>query len=236
MSAVAISRDTKQRPKRSIGIRVKAQVEREQRILEAAEEVFHERGFEGAGMREIAKRAGVGTGTLFLYAADKRGLLLLVHSNHLVAGIERGFSSRDRSAPLVDQIVHVLREQYRYLATDLRLSLYSVQGRPEINGKMSEYATARHQWRRSMIRQRMTELIAAEQRRGNVIPDVDPAAVSRIALGVYSYEVRDWLISSEVSEKLDVPRGIAQLQKQLSIALAGVVRDGKEVIHADDHD
>ncbi len=44
-------------------------------ILVAARAIFEELGFEGASMRDIASRAGVGVGTLFNYAEDKRALL-----------------------------------------------------------------------------------------------------------------------------------------------------------------
>ncbi len=41
-------------------------------ILEAACSVFEEQGFEDASMRSISTQAGVGVGTLFNYASDKR--------------------------------------------------------------------------------------------------------------------------------------------------------------------
>jgi AcrR family transcriptional regulator len=48
------------------------------RIERAARAEFARHGFEAAALRAIAKRARVATGTLFLYARDKRELLFLV--------------------------------------------------------------------------------------------------------------------------------------------------------------
>jgi AcrR family transcriptional regulator len=46
------------------------------RIERAARLLFTQKGFERTTTREIAQRARVGAGTLFLYAKDKRELLL----------------------------------------------------------------------------------------------------------------------------------------------------------------
>lgn len=43
-------------------------------IVQAAYEVFAENGFAGARLDEIAKRAGVSKGALYLYFADKQGI------------------------------------------------------------------------------------------------------------------------------------------------------------------
>ena len=48
--------------------------EARQRILDAAAEVFAERGFGGAGVDEIARRAGVNKAMLYYYVGDKAAL------------------------------------------------------------------------------------------------------------------------------------------------------------------
>jgi len=54
-----------------------AEVRRSQ-ILEAAAGVFAERGYARATMKEIAARAGVAPGTIYLYFENKRDLLLSI--------------------------------------------------------------------------------------------------------------------------------------------------------------
>ena len=46
------------------------------RLLRAAADVFAERGYAGAGVAEIARRAGLTTGAIYSQFADKSGLLL----------------------------------------------------------------------------------------------------------------------------------------------------------------
>ena len=57
------------------GQREKNKIEKLQRIREAARELFVKKGFDETTTREIAVRAGVGIGTVFTYAENKRDLL-----------------------------------------------------------------------------------------------------------------------------------------------------------------
>ena len=45
-------------------------------LLDAAEEVFAEHGFDGASVAEIARRAGVAQGTFYIHFKDKRAAFL----------------------------------------------------------------------------------------------------------------------------------------------------------------
>jgi AcrR family transcriptional regulator len=49
-----------------------------QKLVEAAEVVFGEKGFERASISDITREAGVALGTFYLYFADKRALLVEV--------------------------------------------------------------------------------------------------------------------------------------------------------------
>lgn len=57
-----------------------------QRLLEAAETVFGEKGFENASIFEITRKAGVAQGTFYIYFPDKRAAFreLVKELNHLV--------------------------------------------------------------------------------------------------------------------------------------------------------
>jgi AcrR family transcriptional regulator len=47
-----------------------------ERVLTAAEALFRDAGYDGTSMSDVAKRAGVGVGTLYHHFPDKRALLL----------------------------------------------------------------------------------------------------------------------------------------------------------------
>jgi TetR/AcrR family transcriptional regulator len=62
-------------------------VEVRQRILDAAAEVFAERGFGGAGVDQIARRAGVNKAMLYYHVGDKAALFAaVVKTNIAVVG------------------------------------------------------------------------------------------------------------------------------------------------------
>src|SRR5262245_758890 len=58
------------------GLRERNKRDKQQRIINAARELFREKGFDATTAREVCKRAQIGTGTLFLYVKDKHELLL----------------------------------------------------------------------------------------------------------------------------------------------------------------
>ena len=62
--------------------------DRPREICAAALEVFAEKGFAAAKLDEIARRAGVSKGTLYLYFADKQELLAAVVRNAVVPNIQ----------------------------------------------------------------------------------------------------------------------------------------------------
>src|SRR5580765_7380682 len=64
--------------------------ERPKQILDAALAVFGERGLSNARLDDIAKRAGVSKGTIYLYFPNKEELLRAVSRLIVVAKIEIG--------------------------------------------------------------------------------------------------------------------------------------------------
>ncbi|HKO15378.1 MAG TPA: TetR/AcrR family transcriptional regulator [Gemmatimonadaceae bacterium] len=63
--------------------------ERPKQIIEAALEVFGERGLSGARLEDIAKRAGLSKGTIYLYFPNKEELFREVVRLTVIAQIER---------------------------------------------------------------------------------------------------------------------------------------------------
>src|SRR5262245_37244607 len=68
--------------------RRRAPEERPQQIIDAARAVFDERGLSGARLEDIAQRAGVAKGTIYLYFPDKEALFREVIRQTLVARLE----------------------------------------------------------------------------------------------------------------------------------------------------
>src|ERR1700741_198667 len=72
------------------------------KLLDAALELFETRGFDGVAVPEIAKAAGVATGTLYLYFKDKAALVNALYRHWkaaynamVLAPLPDGLSARD---------------------------------------------------------------------------------------------------------------------------------------------
>src|SRR3982074_1573599 len=63
--------------------------ERPRQIIEAAFEIFGERGLAAARLEDIAKRAGLSKGTIYLYFPNKEELFREVIRQTVIAFIER---------------------------------------------------------------------------------------------------------------------------------------------------
>ena len=78
-----------------VGRRERNKQEKLDRITAAAQALFAERGVDEVTTQEIADRADIGAGTLFLYAKSKGELLLLVQNSTYAEALERGMSAAE---------------------------------------------------------------------------------------------------------------------------------------------
>ena len=79
------------------------------RITAAASELFATHGVEDVTTQQIADRADIGAGTLFLYAKTKGELLLLVQNAHYAAALERGRADAASIPAPEDAVMAIVR-------------------------------------------------------------------------------------------------------------------------------
>jgi AcrR family transcriptional regulator len=197
-----------------LGLRERSKRERRARIEEAARQVFREKGFEAATTREIAARAGVGTGTLFVYARDKRELLRMVFRDQLEELTTTAFSTLPADASLLDQLMHVFGPRYAFWGADPRLSRHAVRETfgSRYGGEEDGKALPPTVY---LLHERVAELIAHNQVAGRVDAALNVVIVARLLLDVYYNENREW-IADPVP---DVAEGIECLREVLALAL-----------------
>ena len=151
------------------------------RILAAAAEVFAERGYEGAAVSDIARRAGFTTGAIYGRFRDKAELLLEVVRGVLesqqeaavlaAAGGDNGVSSR--FAELVGEFVDTDREASRALV----LEAHVAARRDETVGALLRTFQSE---RLAALR----DLVAEAQTRGEVAAELDPTTVATLFLAI----------------------------------------------------
>jgi AcrR family transcriptional regulator len=197
------------------GLRERNKREKRARIERAARELFERKGFEAATAREIAARARVGLGTLFLYARDKRELLFLVfadESRRLFAEAERAVAARPR-AGLVDALMELFGRFLAFyaerpdLAAALLREFFFRPYEPERLGGLSrEYA------------ERVAALVERARERGELRADVPVAAAAHALFAHYAYWTQAWLGSRAIARA----EAEARLRQALSLQIDGL--------------
>ena len=92
-----------------VGRRERNKQEKLDRITAAARELFGERGVDEVTTQEIADKADIGAGTLFLYAKTKGELLLLVQNSTYADALARGKAAAESMPEVLDAVMAIVR-------------------------------------------------------------------------------------------------------------------------------
>ena len=92
-----------------LGRRERNKQEKLDRITAAATELFAEYGVDDVTTQQIADKADIGAGTLFLYAKTKGELLLLVQNAHYAEALERGRADAETIQDALGAVMAVVR-------------------------------------------------------------------------------------------------------------------------------
>jgi AcrR family transcriptional regulator len=80
-----------------------------ERITAAARALFAEHGVDDVTTQQIAEKADIGTGTLFLYAKTKGELLLLVQNSGYADALEEGRAAAERIREPLGAVMAIVR-------------------------------------------------------------------------------------------------------------------------------
>jgi AcrR family transcriptional regulator len=92
-----------------VGRRERNKQQKLDRITAAASELFAERGVDEVTTQEIADKADIGAGTLFLYAKTKGELLLLVQNSSYADALAQGRSAAETTSDRLDAVMAIVR-------------------------------------------------------------------------------------------------------------------------------
>ena len=183
--------------------------EKLERITAAASELFAEHGVDEVTTQQIAEKADIGTGTLFLYAKTKGELLLLVQNAQYAAALERGRATAetipdvlDAVMSIVQPVVHCNRAQIDNGRTYLREMVF---GDPEET----------HHGEALAIAAQTEEALTAVLRRDKRIGDGDAATLARVVSSVMFLSMAASLNAALSDEEI-----VAEIRTQVSALLA----------------
>ncbi|MFK0041097.1 TetR/AcrR family transcriptional regulator [Paenarthrobacter sp. NPDC090517] len=93
----------------TLGRRERNKQEKLDRITAAARELFTQYGVDEVTTQQVAEKADVGSGTLFLYAKTKAELLLLVHNVKYAQALDSGIEAASTEKSVLDAVMAIIR-------------------------------------------------------------------------------------------------------------------------------
>jgi AcrR family transcriptional regulator len=203
------------RGKDSAGLREKNKTDKLRRIKHAALELFVNNGFDETTTREIAIRAGVGIGTVFTYADNKRDLLFLVANDELAEVTTAAEASLRNDASCMQNLAGFFRHHYKYFARQPELSRLLLR-------EMTFYDSGRQAARFQKTREKMIRIVGdvvqmAADRKAIRMAE-DPQFVGWVAFCIFQVELRRWLMSKNPV----LSSGMTALERALRLLMTGL--------------
>ena len=197
-----------------LGRRERNKLDKLNRIKKAAHALFRERGFDRATTREIAKRAGVGIGTVFSYATEKRDLLLLIYGERFEAA-RADFKGIDPRRTFVGNLIELFRPYYVLFASEPEIMR-------DLLRELSYFTHGLQLPRMQAGRQELLKMIAnvvTDAKKQGVLGTSDSAqAVARLIFGILQAEIRIWI----AGDKPVPEEGLRALAAALKIFIRGL--------------
>ncbi|MBO0984156.1 TetR/AcrR family transcriptional regulator [Rathayibacter sp. SD072] len=193
------------------GRRERAKEDKQRRIEQAARALFAERGVGGVTTQQIADRADVAIGTLYLYAATKAELLIMVQNRKFGAAIDDGLAAArapardalERVLALITPVVACVREH----PENGRIYLHElVSGDPEEEHRREGLA----------LSQRLEEGVGGILRRDSRIDRLDAAIRARVITSVIHVTTTATLHLGD-----PLPALLAHLRRQIAVVVPG---------------
>jgi AcrR family transcriptional regulator len=199
----------------SMGRRERNKEEKLRRIKAAAIKLFTTKGYDDTTTREVAVRAGVGLGTVFVYAENKRDLLFLVVNDDLESCIDEARRALKPDLSLFESLLVVLRVHYEYFARTPVLSRAALR---EMYFYESGKQAERFVGARDRLAKLLRDLIAKAMEERLVHSSESAECVAETIFSIYQVHLRRWL----VADKPDIAEGMNRLGRQIRVVMHGL--------------
>jgi AcrR family transcriptional regulator len=147
-------------------------------VLEAAVDMFHERGYASTSIEDVAKAVGLLKGSLYYYIQSKEDLLFRivddVHTD-VQATMDEAFA--DTTVPPLERLVRFARKQVEYNARNVdRIAVYHHEWQRLQGDRLAEVRK-----RRRTQEQAVVAVLEEARSRGDVPDDLDAQLAARCA-------------------------------------------------------
>ncbi len=148
------------------------------RIRAAARELFAERGFDGATLRAIAERAGMGASSIYRHVRSKEELLVAELADLQEEAWLRFRQEDDRQAPTRGRLEKFLDMEHALLAATPDLTLIALRATTQSEARVARRALALQDRTIGLL----AEILQRGRMSGELARDVDLLAAARTLL------------------------------------------------------
>ena len=164
------------------------------RILDAAIKVFAKRGFFAAQVADVAKRADVAAGTVYLYFKSKDDLLLSLFERTMHDAIRDGraaLDALDHTASPIERLRHIARVHLARLGADRQLAVVFQVELRQSTKFMARLSSSSLRDYLGLLR----DVIVDGQRTGQFRPDINPTLAAKVIFGALDEMATNWILS-----------------------------------------
>jgi TetR/AcrR family fatty acid metabolism transcriptional regulator len=167
--------------------------DKRQRILHAAVSVFASKGYFGARVSDIAKKAGVADGTIYLYFRNKEDILVSLFDDLMSEHVEQVKAALPRVKDAPGRLRLVAEHHLRALGGNRDLAVvFQVELRQST--KFMERFTA--SWLKDYLAL-LAEIIAQGQAAGEIRPDLPVKLGTKAFFGALDELVTSWILGGK---------------------------------------
>lgn len=160
-----------------------------QRIVEAATEVFARRGFFQSTVADVARRAGVADGTIYLYFENKNDILVQLF-NLKTRQVFHGFRQAvDSAEGCIEKLRRLVRHHLSAFAEDRHMAVI-YQAETRRNNRVVE---AQVREMAKMYTDLVAEIIEAGQQEGIIRRNLYVGLVKQVMVGAMDEVISTWL-------------------------------------------
>ena len=165
--------------------------DKRQRILQAAARVFARKGYHGARVSEIARRADVADGTIYLYFRNKEDILVSLFDEVMIEHLRQAREALSAVQGAPEKLRTIARRHLGLLGGNRDLAVvFQVELRQST--KFMERFTA--SWLQDYFTL-LTEIIEEGQKEGSLRADLPRKLVTKSFFGALDEMVTSWILS-----------------------------------------
>lgn len=184
-----------------------ADVDKRQLILEAATHVFAERGFFAAQVADIARRAGIAAGTVYLYFKNKDDLLTSLFDRTMQDAIRDGREALESVVDPADRLRRIARLHLERLGRDRDLAVVFQVELRQSTKFMARLSATRLRSYLGIIR----DTIAEGQSQGVFRATVPPTLGAKMFFGALDEMATNWILSDRKYALVDDADGVVDV-------------------------